>query len=91
MIGSKYEGIILEGRWKFVKWEEKNKVLLENIYNGQTVIIHNQQFQKALNGQITISKIICLRLNNSYPHSFYTNNVVAKSKKQRQKYATEKK
>ena len=71
---SKYAGQIFEGRWK-VLGAKNSEYVLENIYNQNQIVIHNETMRKLVKGETTISNIISYRLYKSggNPYSPYPN------------------
>lgn len=58
----KYEDKILDGRWKFKKWDESGRAVFENIYNHNEVALSKYQIQDVLNGKTTVAQIMCRRI-----------------------------
>lgn len=61
---SKYAGMIFEGRWK-VLGSKRNEYELENIYNHNKIVIHNETMRKLAKGETTISSVISYRVYKS--------------------------
>lgn len=59
---TKYEGLILEGRWKYKNKTPTNTYLFENIYNGNELTLSHRQIEQVLNGKTTIGHIITKRI-----------------------------
>lgn len=87
MSRSRYDGLVLEGRWQFVKWNINGGITLENIYNHNTIILTNRQFDAVLNGNDTIGHIISRRIGSNNGKSIFQNNTITLNKKIKQKYA----
>ena len=74
---------IFDGRWKLVGTYEK-KYLLENIFNGNQLIITYRQLERIRNGVDSVSKIISRKINSDTP--YVTNSVVEKYQRQKLKH-----
>ena len=62
MSKSKYEGLILEGRWKYKGLTPTNTCLFENIYNGNELTLSHRQLQQVIDGKDTIGHIMNRRI-----------------------------
>lgn len=63
---SKYNNVLLDGRWKFVdaKKSRKSGALFENIYNHQTIVLYYSEIKDILDSKTTVSKIMAMRINS---------------------------
>ena len=75
---------IFDGRWKLVGTYDK-KYLLENVFNGNQLIITHKQLERIRNGNDSVSKIISRRINVETP--YVTNSVVEKYQRQKLRHA----
>lgn len=83
---SKYEGLLLDGRWKFKTGSSThNIVTFVNIYNGNEIQLTYKQVEDVINGRNTVSRIMCRRIGNQ--GHFETNNTVSWWKKTKAKYS----
>ena len=62
---SKYDGIILDGRWKYKGIENKSLRVFENIFNHTEVKLSDRQVKDVLDGHTTVSAIMCRRIKKS--------------------------
>ena len=65
MYRGKYVDLLLDGRWKIKGMFSNGTYTLENIYNHNTINISNRQLKRAINGEESISQIICRRIGNN--------------------------
>lgn len=63
---SKYQETVLDGRWKFKRWVN-GRVIFENIFNHQEVMLTKRQLDSVLEGRITVSKIVSKRIHKATP------------------------
>lgn len=63
MVKSKYEGLILNGMWKYNGYNAKSRTCVDfkNIYNGNIVTLSVRQINDVVSGKSTIGKIISRR------------------------------
>ena len=72
-MGSKYEELILDGRWKFKRWF-KGLAIFENIFNHQEIKLSKRQIDAVLGGRISVSKIICKRIRKETSSNYWIRN-----------------
>ena len=80
-----FEGLELEGRWKFKNKVSNSCYLFENIFNQNTVELSYRQVKMVLNGHDTIGHIITRRLPNTELFK-YGNNQQKNWKRYKYKY-----
>ena len=81
----KYEGLILEGRWKAVSMTDTHTYVFENIYNDNTITLTHYQIERVLNGKDTIGHIMTRKAPNHEMFK-YGNNIQKNWKRQKYKY-----
>lgn len=81
----KYEDLLLDGRWKFVRWEEGGRAVFENIYNHMEVILSCHQIKNVIEGKTTVAQIMCRRIKADKTND--GNIVISCWKKQKRRYA----
>lgn len=59
---SKYDGLILDGLWKFKSSGKNGSYIFENIYNHTTITISQAQLENVKNGKDTIGHIMSRRI-----------------------------
>lgn len=82
---SRYDGLMLENRWKFKKNTKNGTLMFENIFNGNSICISKKQLESVISGKTTVGHIMTRRIKTK-PH-WITNNVVRDYNTQRRHYA----
>lgn len=84
---SKYEDLILDGRWKFKAWNNKGSAIFENIYNHTETLLTTRQINDVINGKTNVSTIMSRRIIGGHNELRIVDNSVSKSwKLQKYKY-----
>ena len=61
MVVSKYDGVILDGRWKY-DHTKKCRCVFKNIYNGEETLLSYKQVNDVRSGKTSVSRIISRRI-----------------------------
>ena len=75
---SKYDNLVLDGRWKFKSWERHGSAVFENIYNHTEITLSSKQINNVVNGKTSVSTIMSRRIVNGPNELRVVDNMVSK-------------